>query len=226
MSALRRAFLLWAAWPAFGAILSAEVADVSTPTAVSTDTHREDEGDSRDAVLRGPLRISARETVSKERGKVIEASGDVFVKYDLESGDRIESTSQFARYDEKDMSGELTGDPKAVWKQRDPRQPSTTLTADKIFLKIKAEELRALGNVVVHQASSTLTAEEIAYSNQKKLMTAQGGTPEFDVRQPGHHTRIRADKVTARTERRQINFEGDVHGVVRLEQGSSGDLKR
>ena len=57
----------------------------------------------KNVISRGPLKISADETVSREKGKIIEASGNVVAKYNVESGDTIESHSQFAKYNEKDQ---------------------------------------------------------------------------------------------------------------------------
>ena len=178
----------------------------------------------RDRILKGPLKISAGETLSKNKGKVIEATGKVLVNYDLENGDTIESVSHFARYDEKTLTGELTGNPKAVWRRKDPTFPQTTLIADKIILKVKEEELYASGNVHVLQTSSTLKAEEVLYSNREKKMAAMGGRPEFDVQGEAHHTKIQAEKIDALTERKQINFNGNVKGVVWLRKGSSAEV--
>lgn len=173
-------------------------------------------GESREGVLRGPLRISADETVSKERGKIIEASGKVSVHYLMESGDRIESSSRFARYDEEEKTGRIYGSPKAKWKRLDPNTPETLLIADEILLKIKEEGLIATGNVSVFQGSSTLKAQEIRFLNSEKRLIARGGRPEFDVKQDRHHTRISAEEIVALTENKQINFNRKVHGVVEL----------
>lgn len=170
----------------------------------------------QDTIMKGPLQITADETVSKNHGKLVEARGKVYVRYQMESGDLIESFSQTARYDESAGTGELFGNPKAVWKQKDPQQPQATLTADKILLKIKDSELYASGNVVVVQSSYTLKAEDVAFLNQEKKITASGQRPEFVVNDLQQHTTISAEKILAWTEKKQINFSGKVKGVVVL----------
>ncbi len=174
------------------------------------------EDSERERIRKGPLKIFADQTVSRDKGKMIEASGDVKATYDLENGDRIESRSEFARYDQKGLTGELTGSPRAVWKRKDPQFSQTHLTADKIVIKVEDEELLAEGRVFVSQASSTLKAESVTFSNVNKQLLAEGGTPEFDVVQDDQHTKIRAQKITAFTDTRQINFSGKVSGVVEL----------
>lgn len=169
-----------------------------------------------DAVMKGPLKISADETVSKEHGRIIEASGKVRVNYEMDSGDTLESFSKFARYDEKAGTGELSGNPKALWKSSDPNRSETTLIADKIFLKIKDSELNAKGNVTVIQAGNTLKADEIAYVNAEKKMTAKGQRPEFDIRDTQHHTKISADEIIAWTDKKQIHFNRKVQGIIEL----------
>ena len=121
-------------------------------------------------ITRGPLKISADETTSTDKGKMIEAHGNVHIRYELESEDILVSNSNFARYNEQESLGELTGNPKATWFRKDPLQPSTFLTAETILLKIKDEGLIARGNVKVIQASSTLTAQEIIFSNPDKKL--------------------------------------------------------
>ncbi len=190
------------------------ISSLSAGAGFSFDVRPEDA--ERERIRKGPLKIYADQTVSKEKGKTIEAQGHVVATYDLDNGDRIESRSDFARYDEKGLVGELTGKPSAVWKRKDPQFSQTTLKADKITIKVEKEELLAEGAVHVVQASSTLKAEEVLFSNLDKHLVAQGGTPEFDVRQDDQHTKIRAQKITALTDRRQINFNGKVNGVVEL----------
>ncbi|OGR52755.1 MAG: hypothetical protein A3I11_04365 [Elusimicrobia bacterium RIFCSPLOWO2_02_FULL_39_32] len=169
-------------------------------------------------ITRGPLKISADETTSTDKGKMIEAHGNVHIRYELESEDILVSNSNFARYNEQESLGELTGNPKATWFRKDPLQPSTFLTAETILLKIKDEGLIARGNVKVIQASSTLTAQEIIFSNPDKKLIAQGEKPKFNVLEKDHHTLIEADKITAWTEKREIEFNGKVEGTVFLNQ--------
>ena len=169
-----------------------------------------------EAIMKGPLKISADETISKEHGQIIEASGKVHVNYLMDSGDTLESFSKFARYDEKAGIGELFGNPKAIWKSKDSRYTQTTLTADNIRLKLKGSELFAKGNVIVVQSSNTLTADEIEYSNSEKKMTASGGRPEFDIIEPKQHTKISADEIVAWTEKKQIHFNRKVQGIIIL----------
>ncbi len=170
----------------------------------------------REKIRKGPLKIYADQTVSRNKGQTIEASGDVKATYDLENGDRIESLSDFARYDQKGLVGELTGNPRAVWKSKDPQMSQTRLTADNIVLRVEKEELLAKGQVFVSQTSSTLKADSVLFSNLEKQLTAEGGQPEFDVLQDEQHTQIRAQRIVALTDRRQINFSGKVNGVVEL----------
>ena len=170
----------------------------------------------REGIFRGPLKMSADETVSKEKGGIIEAMGNVQVKYEMESGDVLESHSGFARYNEKEGTGEVWGQPKAYWRRSDPSDPETRLIADKILIKIKDSELHAAGNVLVIQSSSTLAAENIAFYNRQKRMTADGGRPEFKIRQARHNTRISAKRITAWTEKKEIQFSEKVRGEVVL----------
>lgn len=168
----------------------------------------------RKEILRGPLQISADETVSRERGKLIEATGNVFVRYEMESGDLLESFSRFARYNEKEYLGELWGNPKAIWEQKGAGQSRTTLTAEKITLKIKDSELIANGNVIVLQTSSTLKANEIRFFNSEKKLVAEGGRPIFSIQEPQQKTTISAEKIVGLTEKKQIQFNEKVQGVV------------
>ena len=170
----------------------------------------------KEEISQGPLKISAQETLSRDRGKWIEAKGDVRVNYDMELGDRLESFSQFASYNEKDGRGEIWGNPKAIWKRKNPSEPETELEAEKIILKIKESELYASGRVWVAQTSSTLCADEIAFANREKKMTAKGGRPEFTIRQTDHFTKISSDEIVAWTEKRQIQFSNRVQGKVLL----------
>lgn len=174
--------------------------------------------ENKQKILRGPLKISADETTSTDKGKMIEARGNVNIRYELESEDILISNSNFARYNEQESLGELTGNPKATWFRHNPNEPTTFLTAEQIILKIKDEGLLARGNVVVIQASSTLRAEEIQFSNPDKKLTAQGAKPKFDVLEKDHHTLIEADQITAWTLKREIQFNGKVEGTVFLNQ--------
>ncbi|OGR97268.1 MAG: hypothetical protein A2902_03010 [Elusimicrobia bacterium RIFCSPLOWO2_01_FULL_64_13] len=167
-------------------------------------------------VRRGPVHISAEETVSTDRGGKVEARGDVSVGYDMENGDRLETFSQRARYDEKAGIGVIWDRPKAVWTRKDPAQPETDLTADRITLLIKKSELLAEGHVEVAQTSSTLRAERVHFFNSEKRLTADGGRPEFAIRQEGHRTRISSRDIVAWTDKRRIQFSHQVQGVVLL----------
>lgn len=167
---------------------------------------------------RGPLKISADETISRDKGKWIEAKGNVWIFYELESQDILESYSNFARFDDIHKSGELLGSPKAIWKRKDPNQPSITLTADRILLEIEKERLLAKGNVFVYQAGSTLSAQEVDFSNPEKKLFATGSRPEFNVIAPEHKTKISADQITAWTDKKMIHFDGKVHGIIHLVQ--------
>ena len=169
-------------------------------------------------IRHGPLLISADETTSREHGKLIDATGHVKMRYEMESGDLLESFSKFAHYDDYKKTGEVYGDPRAVWKRKDPTQPEIVLVGKKILVGIEDESLSAFGHVVVTQSSSTLTAEEMHFSNPKKKLTATGGPPVFEVRQTQHHTRITSDEIVAWTDRRQVHFNHSVHGVVDLLQ--------
>ena len=173
---------------------------------------------SPEAVSQGPLKLSADETISRDRGRIIDASGHVKVNYDMENGDTLESVSQFAKYDHGEGLGEVWGNPDALWKRKDPKEPATRLLAQKIILKIKDSELLATGNVSVIRSSSTLRAEKISYSNGEQKMTALGGQPEFTIRETNHHTRIRAQKIVAWTEKKEIHFSDHVKGVVLLKE--------
>lgn len=173
-------------------------------------------GAEEQGLVRGPLRISADETTSREKGALVEASGNVRARYDMESGDVIETRSRFARYDRKANVGQLYGDPRAVWKRKEPGQPQTDLSAEKIILNVNEEGLTALGSVSVVQASSTLTAGEVRYLNADRKLVATGDRPTFDVVDPRHHTRISAEEIVALTDRRQINFNRKVSGTVLL----------
>lgn len=165
---------------------------------------------------RGPLKISADETISRDKGKWIEAKGNVWIFYTLESEDVLESYSNFARFDDSNKSGELLGSPKAIWKRKDPNQPSITLTAERILLEIEKERLIAYGNVFVYQAGSTLSAEEVNFSNPEKKLFATGSRPEFNVIAPEHKTKISAEQITAWTDKKTIYFNGKVHGIINL----------
>lgn len=164
--------------------------------------------------LTGPLKISADQTISREKGKWIEAEGNVSVQYEMESGDILESFSQYARYDEKKGLGELWGKPNAVWKPRSQGQPPTRIVADKMILRIQESELFAGGNVTVTQASNTLKANEIRFFNAEKKMTASGGRPLFTTYQAQEHIRIHAEKIVTWTEKKKIQFNEQVRGVV------------
>lgn len=193
----------------------AGAARAAAPLRIADAKYQDEE---RERIRKGPLKIYADETVSRSRGSTIEASGHVVATYDMDNGDRIESFSDFARYDNKGLTGELTGNPRAVWNRKGDAAAQTNLKADKIVLRVEKEELYASGNVKVDQSSSSLTAQEVLYSNEKKQLIAQGGKPEFDVMQEDHHTVIRAERITALTERRQINFNGKVSGAVQLKK--------
>ena len=173
---------------------------------------------SPEELSKGPLKLSADETVSKEHGKIIEASGHVKVKYLMENGDTLESASQFARYDRADGLGEIWGQPDALWISNDPAQPATRLLAEKITIKPAESELEATGKVSVLQSSSTLTAERVTYSNEEKKMTAVGGRPEFFISQEDHDTRISSNKITAFIEKKEIHFTDQVKGTVLLKK--------
>src|SRR5581483_10459525 len=157
-------------------------------------------------IRRGPLQISAEETTSHDRAKIIDAKGHVKMHYDMESGDVLESYSKYAHYDGVKKTGEIYGHPRAIWKSVDPKQPETLLTADKIFMQTEEESLSAYGNVVVTRSSSTLHAQEMHYLNSQKKLTAFGGRPVFEIWQPQHHTRIVSDQVIAWTDRKEIHF--------------------
>ncbi len=165
---------------------------------------------------RGPLNLSADETISKDHGRIIESAGHVKVKYLMENGDTLESSSGFAKYDHELSLGEVWGNPDAYWFRSKSSEPATRLLAQKITLKIKDSELFATGNVSVIQASSTLTAEKISYSNLEKKLTAIEGNPEFNIAQANHKTRISAQTIEAFTEKKEIHFAGKVHGRVLL----------
>jgi lipopolysaccharide assembly outer membrane protein LptD (OstA) len=167
---------------------------------------------------RGPLRISADVTESSKGGQLIEAQGHVRVLYDLESGDRLNSISDYARYNQPEGLGEIWGRTEAVWKQKDPAQPETRLAADNVTIHIKDSELVATGSVRVDQTSSTLTAEQIIFYNVEKKMTAEGRRPTFSFRQPKQNIRISAERIVALTDRRQIQFTEKVKGVVEFTQ--------
>ncbi len=164
----------------------------------------------------GPLRISADETISKNSGREFEAKGNVWIAYELESKDVLESYSDFARFNETTKCGELLGDPRAVWKRNNPPQPSITLKADRILFEIPNEELSAYGNVFVYQANSTLNANEVHFSNLEKKLSASGGRPEFHITAPEHKTEISANEIQAWTDKKTIHFTGKVSGVVLL----------
>ncbi len=167
---------------------------------------------------RGPLKLSADETVSRNHGRLIEASGHVKVKYFMENGDTLESTSQFAKYDHDLSLGEVWGNPDSLWIRRDSSAPATRLLAQKIILKVKDSELFASGKVSVIQTSSTLTAEKVSYSNIEKKLTAMEGRPEFNITQPTHKTRISAQTITAFSEKKEIHFSQSVKGMVLLKE--------
>ncbi|MBI3013425.1 MAG: hypothetical protein HYY63_07360 [Elusimicrobia bacterium] len=169
-----------------------------------------------ETTLRGPLKIKADETISTEKGEIIEARGNVFISYEMESKDEVESFSQFAKYYEKEKRGELAGDPKAIWKRKFPEPSVITLTAEKIKFNIQDEELAAQGNVLVHQTSSTLKADEILYSNRERKLEAKGKRPEFNVQESEHQTQISANNIEAWTEKKEIRFDGDVQGLIYL----------
>lgn len=173
---------------------------------------------SAEELSKGPLKLSADETVSMEHGKIIEASGHVKVKYLMENGDTLESASKFARYDREEGLGEIWGEPDALWVSKDPDQPATRLLARKITVKPAESEILAAGEVSVIQSSSTLTAETVIYSNEEKKITAVGGRPEFSIRQDDHDTRISSLKITAFTEKREIQFTDQVKGTVTLKK--------
>ena len=168
----------------------------------------------RNKIERGPLRISADETVSLERGKIIEAKGNVLVHYDMDSGDLISSESDFARYTEKGYEGEIWGHPRAWWFRKDPNNPKTTLTAERVHLDIKQSQLRATGHVRVEQGSSTLKAQEVVYDNEKKIITATGKRPVFEIEQKDQNTLISAEKIIALVNDKQIRFTDRVKGRV------------
>jgi len=170
---------------------------------------------------KGPLKLSADETISKDHGRVIEAAGHVKVKYLMDNGDTLESVSQFARYDRGQGLGEVWGGPDALWVSADPTQPATRLLAQKIIINPMNSELHASGKVSVIQTSSTLTAENVSYSNEEKKITAVGGRPEFTIIQDEHHTRISAQIITAFTDTREIHFSEKVRGVVLLKNDRS-----
>ena len=171
-------------------------------------------------ISKGPLKLSADETVSRERGKIIEASGHVRVKYLMDNGDTLESVSQYAKYDRPLGLGEVWGNPDALWIRKDPSEPATRLLAQKIILKVKDSELFASGSVSVIQTSSTLTAEKVSYSNSEKRMTAVGGRPEFSILETNHKTRISAQKIVALIEKKEIHFSEKVKGTVLLREES------
>lgn len=173
---------------------------------------------SPEELSKGPLKLSADETVSLDHGKIIEASGHVKVKYLMENGDTLESASRFARYHRGEGVGEIWGEPDALWISKDATQPATRLLAQKIVLKPQESEIHATGKVSVIQSSSTLTAETVSYSNEEKKITAVGGRPEFSIRQDDHDTRISSLKITAFTEKREIHFTGQVKGAVFLKK--------
>jgi len=168
-----------------------------------------------------PLQISADETISRNRGKNIVASGNVSVKYLLENGDRLESVSDFAKYNHTTSVGEVWGNPDALWLRNDPQEPRTRLRADKIIIRVNEYELDALGHAQVLQSSSTLTAEKISYSNKEKKMTALGERPEFTIQQTEHFTKISAKKIVALTEDKEIHFSENVRGIVNLRDNAT-----
>lgn len=170
--------------------------------------------DQRERLSRGPLRISADESVSKEKGKIVEARGNVFVRYEMDSGDVLESFSQYARYDEKNDLGELWGEPKAFWKRARPEQAQTELTADKIILLMRNSEMVATGNVLVVQASSTLKANEIRFFNLEKKITSSKGRPLFMTQGNQQQIKISAENIVTWTEKKIIRFDREVRGVV------------
>lgn len=173
-------------------------------------------------IRRGPLQLSADETVSRDHAKLIDAKGHVKMRYEMESGDVLRSFSEFAHYDDRKKTGEVYGNPRAIWNSIDPKEPETDLTAEKILVDIQQESLSAYGHVVVTRASSTLTAEEMHFSNPQKKLTALGGRPVFEVRQPDQHTRITSEEVVAWTDRRQIHFDREVRGTVDLLEAPKG----
>ncbi len=165
---------------------------------------------------KGPLKLSADETVSRDHGRIIEASGHVKVNYLLENEDTLECVSEFAKYNHTEGVGEVWGHPDALWRRKDPMEPATRLLAKKITIKTRDSELNAVGNVFVLQSSSTLVAEQVSYSNKDKQMTALGGEPEVTIKQATHDTKIKARKIVAWTEKKEIHFSDRVHGVVLL----------
>jgi len=173
---------------------------------------------SAERLSQGPLKISADETVSREHGKIIEASGHVQVNYLMENGDTLQSSSQFARYDRGEGLGEIWGDPDALWISKDGSQPPTRLLAHKIAVKPAESELKATGKVSVLQSSSTLSAETVSYSNEEKKITAMGERPEFSIRQDDHETRISSQKIIAFMDKKEIHFMGQVQGTVILKK--------
>jgi hypothetical protein len=96
------------------------------------------------------------------------------------------------------------------------------LVAKKIVVTLEDESLSAYDDVLVTRSSSTLSAQEMHYSNPKKMMTATGGRPVFEVYQPQHHTRITSEEVVAWTDRRQVDFNHSVRGVVDLLEDPKG----
>ena len=170
----------------------------------------------QDNIKKGPLHLSADETIAREQGRYIEAYGNVRASYDLENGDKIESFSQRANYYEKEELGDLTGNPKAIWKRKN--ESDVELKADKIILKVKQSELEAYGNVLLVQSSNALTSQQIIFLHTQKKMVATGGRPEFSVVDATNKTKISADQIEAWTEKKQIHFKGNVRGTVLLEK--------
>lgn len=168
-------------------------------------------------IMRGPLRISALQTVSTNHGKIVDGEGDVAVKYEAETKDTFESFSQYAHYDEEKGIGEIWGSPRAVWKRADPAQPQIHLIADKITLALDRLELTATGNVTVTQASSTLKAQQVKFFNAEKKITAEGNRPFFTLLQPQQRIKISSEKIFALTEKKQIQFDEKVSGVVEFQ---------
>lgn len=173
-----------------------------------------------ESLLRGPLKIAADSTVSKEKGKEIFAQGNVFLKYEIEHRETLEALGQFLKYEDGTGRGELWGSPSAIWTRKvvSPGNleisQQTILKAEKIIFRLKDSELIASGAVQIFQGSSTLTAGEVHFFDSEKKLTARGGRPTFTNRDAKQVIQISAEEILSFVERKKVQFQNRVQGKI------------
>lgn len=182
-------------------------------------SHRLDE-----SLLRGPLKISADSTISKEKGKEILAQGNVFLKYEIETGETLQASAQFLKYEDGKARGELWGSPSAIWTRKfvspgtSEHSQQTILNAEKIIFRLKESELTALGSVRIFQGSSTLTAGEAHFFDSEKKLVARGGRPTFTNRQAKQVIYISAEEILSFVKQKRVQFQNQVQGKIEFIQ--------